>query len=201
MKDSSPKLSESGVCFLCSRSLPDQYFQPIVDIGATCEYQKEVGSQFGFLGCPLKIDELRERLSIADTYCIAQVNEKVIGYAFGYSSGACFSHARDTANTMKWNERDLLNRLPTSKGTGCLFQLALDPRFRLQGLGRSLCGLSTEMIIHHDPTNRSYGFIPESPRNTLSLNTAIRVGYRICSEFNGDGNPVSKWNLVIKGRL
>lgn len=175
------------------------YISEIADIGKHIAFTPRYTQQ-SFLGCPLSELELIERFTYCDICFLLFESSRCVGYCFGYSAGDCFSRVTDVAHSCEWREYQLFEHIPQSslRRSGCVFQVGILPECHGLGFGRHLVAQATTAALASLPDGAVYAFVPETPRNTVSLNLAIRLGYETQEIFSvkNDNSGVKKWRMM-----
>lgn len=176
----------------------------ISDIGKSVSLNSKE-AQRSFLGCPLSRLELAERFKYSDVYFLLIDGSQCVGYCFGYSAGDSFSQAVEAAKSNEWGEYQLFKHLPQSslKRSGCIFQVAIRPECHGLGFGRKLVEHATTKALTSLPNGTIFAFVPESPRNTASLNLALRLGYETQEIFPTESHNanIDKWRILRYQRI
>ena len=172
------------------------YVSVIADIGKCVTFTAKHTPQ-SFLGCPLSELDLVERFKYCDICFLLFESSRCVGYCFGYSAGDCFSQVADVAHSCGWREHQLFEHIPQAspRRSGCVFQVAILPEYHGLGFGRHLVEQATVAALASLPDGAVFAFIPESPRNTVSLNLALRLGYQTQEVFStkNQNSEITKW--------
>lgn len=175
------------------------YVSVIADIGKRVAFTTKHTTQ-SFLGCPLSESDLIERFKYCDICFLLFESSRCVGYCFGYSAGDCFSRVAGVAYSCGWREHQLFEHIPESllRRSGCVFQVAILPECHGLGFGRHLVKQATLAALASLPDGAVFAFVPESPRNTASLNLALRLGYQTREVFSAENhnNGVKEWRVM-----